>query len=310
MGVEQVDEQMRHVACGLHQIVLVGRRLDRAPQRERAAGVEGHEVAGRQDADHGTVGVEHRHVVHAARHHGDAGLGGQHLCADGMDRRRHDRAHGRLGGDAADDDLVAKVDVGHDAEPIAQAHENGRAPFGDEQLGHLADGCVGLAEDRFAAHQRGDRPVTHVGQGAHRAGRLDQTLALVARQPLHPFGPAEQVDRHGLGDAVEGRSLARSRRELGRQAGEQRRVAKDLAGSDQGDKGFLVQHLERALAHHEELSAGHAAFDQHRLARGHAALDECARHTFELGARQPLEGLGARQKPGPVLELFGAGRGG
>ena len=274
MGVEQVDEQMRHVACGLHQIVLAPRRLDRAPQRERAAGVEGHEVAGRQDADHGAVGVEHRHVVHAARHHGDAGLGGQHLGADGVDRRRHDRAHRRLGGDAADDDLVAKVDVGHDAEPVAQAHEDGGAALGDERLGYLTDGRVGLAEDRLAAHQRGDRPVAHVGQGAHRASRLDQTLALVAGQPLHTFGPAKQADGHSFRDAVEVRSFARSRGELGRQAGEQRRVTEDLAGGDQGDEGFFVQHLEGALAHHEELRAGNPAFDQYRLARGHAALGE------------------------------------
>ena len=308
VGVEQIDEQVRHIVGGLHEIVLVARSLDRAAQGERAAGIEGHEVAGRQDTDHRAVAVEHRHMVHAGRHHGDARLGREHLGVDRVDRRRHDRAHRRLGGDAADDDLVAKVDVGHDAETVAQAHQDRRAALGFQQLGRLADGRVGLAEDRLAAHQRGDRPVAHVGQRPHGAGRLNEALALIAGQPLTPVGRHSRSIGRRLGDAVERRLLARSRGEFGRQAGEQRRVTEDLAGGDQGDEGFFVQHLERALAHHEQLRARHAAFDQHRLARGHDALDDRARQVVELGGGQPLEGFDARQEPGPVLELLGVDR--
>jgi hypothetical protein len=127
----------------------------------------------------------------------------QHLGADGVHGRRHDGAHRGVARDAPDDDLVAQVDVGDDAEPFGAAHEDGRPPLVDHQLGGLSDGGAEVAEDGRTAHDLRDRARAHVGQRAHRARCLKQALAVVGRQPLDAFRAAQQLDGDVFGDAVD-----------------------------------------------------------------------------------------------------------
>ncbi len=54
-GVEEVHEQLGHVARRGHELVLVARALQRVAQREGIARLEAHEVAGGDDADHAAV---------------------------------------------------------------------------------------------------------------------------------------------------------------------------------------------------------------------------------------------------------------
>ncbi len=165
VGVHEVEEQLRHVRRHADELLLVGGPLDRSAQGEGAAAVQRHEVAGRDDADHVLVRVEHGEVVHAGRHHGDAGLGGERLAADGVHRGAHDGRDRRVSGDVAHHHLVAHVHVGDDAESLEGADQDA----GAAALGHdprrLTDAGVRLAEQGRAAHDGRHR------QGAHlRAG--------------------------------------------------------------------------------------------------------------------------------------------
>ena len=60
-------------------------------------------------------------------------------------------------------------------------------------------------------------------------------------------------------------SLARARRELRRQAGEQRGVTEDVAARDHGDDDVLVHQFERAVPHDVELAPELAALHEHRF---------------------------------------------
>ena len=87
-----------------------------------------------------------------------------------------------------------------------------------------------------------------------------------------PDGRLSSSNATSPAEAVEQRVLPRPRRELRREAGEQRRMTDDLAGRHDGDVGVLVHQLERAEPHHVELLAGRPALDEDRLAGRHGAL--------------------------------------
>ena len=214
-GVEvrghEVEEELGDVGRRGDQLLVAARRHDLAAQRERAARLERHQVAGGEDAHHLAVVVEHRQVVHAGGHHGDARLGREHAGADGVHRRRHDLGDGGVAGDVADDDLVAQVDVGDDAlDALAAraAHEDRRALLGDHDLRGLLRRRLRVAEQRLAARDRRDRQRAHVGQRAHGAGRLQQALAQVGGHPLQ----ARRVCRSARRPRREGCSRAASPR--------------------------------------------------------------------------------------------------
>ena len=213
---------------------------------------------------------------------------------------------GRLARHAAGDDLVAQVDVGDDAEALARPHEQGGRRLSAISLGGVMDAGARLAEDRRATEQRGHGTGVHVGQGAHGPRRLDQAVAQGARHEAHALGTAQHLESHVLGEAVEQRPLPRARRELGRQAGEQRRVTEDLTGPDDGDDGLLVDKLERAVAHDEELGARRAALDEDRLAGLDDALDDGAAIRSSSSAPSPTNGSTRARKATRPATLWSA----
>ena len=213
-------------------------------------------------------------------------------------------------GGVIDDDLVAQVDVGDDALDAAAAraaHEDRRTLLGDHDLRGLPRRRLRLAEQRLAARDRRDRQRAHVGKRAHGAGRLQQALAQVGGHPLQPRRPPEQADGLVLRDAVHQRVLPGAHGELGRQAGEQRRVADDLPGGDDGHVRVLVHQLERAEADHEELLSRRPALDEDGLPLGHGPLAEPRRDPVELGLGQVVERRHAAEEPDPVGDARGIG---
>ena len=166
VGLDEIDEELRDVGCGGRKVVHGASGEQGPPQGEGTQRLEAHEAAGREDAEHLTAGIDDGHVIDARLHHRDGRLRRQHVGSDRLHRHGHDRAHGRLARPPRRDDLVTKVDVRHDAELASGLHEDGRTPPGDHQVGRLADGDVGAAEERCALEQRGDRPRANVGQGA------------------------------------------------------------------------------------------------------------------------------------------------
>ena len=227
--VDEVDEQRRHVSRGRRELVLIARALECVAQGEGTPRIEAHQVAGRDDADHAPVLVQHGQMADAVRQHGDAGLRGEGAGADGVHRRRHDGAHRRVAGDAADDDPLAQVDVGDDAEPVPRAHDHGRVALGAHQLGGRADGRLRVAQGRCSPHHGGHRQRLHLGQGTQGTRRVEQRVPLRGRQPADAVLTAEQLHAEVRGDAVERAVGARAHRERRRRAGEQAGVAEELA---------------------------------------------------------------------------------
>ena len=278
--------------------------MDRAAQCEGAARIQRHEVAGREDADDAAVGIHDRQVVDAGGHHLDGGLGRKCVGAHRLDRLRHDGLHRRLGERPWARTLSRRSRSVTMPRPSRGAHEQGRALLSLHQLGRLPRGRVGVAEQRCTADQRRDRTSDHIGQGTHRSGGVEETLAQAARHEPHACRPAQDVQRHLFGDDVERRILSGLRGEFRRQASQQRRVAEHLAAHEDADHGPLVGKLEGPFLDHIELGPGHTALYKDRLARRHSALDDRRGHPLELVPAESLEWFATGQEAGPLSQLI------
>ncbi len=301
-SVEEVDEQLGHVARRRHELVLVARPLQRAAQRERTARIEAHEVAGGDDADHGarrrrapaggcTPSVSMAMLASAAR------VSAPMVCTGA--------------------DMMALTGASRETPPITTFSRRstsvtmpspsrartriGRAALGGHDLGGLADGRLGVAQRRRAAHHRGDRQRLHLRQRAQGARRVEQRVALGRRQPAHAVLTAEQLHAEVPGDAVERAVAACPHRERRRRAGEQAGVAEELAARHHGDQGLPAQEVQGAVAEDVELLRGRAALDDHGLARAHAAgaspRPPPARAGRRSASRTPRHGRGRPRSP-------------
>ncbi len=246
----------------------------------------------------------HREVAKAAVEHVEEHVAAETIGRARVGRRRHHRRHRHVAGQPVRDHPRAEIVVGEDSErAVAEVYDRGRHLGGGHQLGRLADRRVRPAYDRVRAQERSDRLERRIdaGLGGDGRARMGRGGPEAEQRPGHEPEPGRARQRllRDLGrDPVADRVLAGSGLEAGRQAGQHRRVAEQLAFPEQVEHAAVEHDLDRARAHHPQVLDRLGALREDRRA---GAME------LGLGGRDDALELGAveRVKRRVLLEEAG-----
>jgi hypothetical protein len=241
-------------------------------------------------------------VAHAALDHLQRCVGDGHLRVGAERGRGHDLAHRRVVGAVGGDHARPQVVVGDDPVFAAQRDHRAADVRVDHAPGGLSDRGLGVADDAPPVHERGHPLRRHPrpdGRGARRAQRL--AMAHLAGQVAHPRRSGQQGHDVGRVDPVAERVLGGAGGELGRQAGQHRRVTEQLALAETVEHLGAVAQLDRAAADDADVLAGRRA-----LVEDHRALAEeldlgVGGDLLDLRLAELVKRLVSRQELGDVV---------
>ena len=269
-------------------------------QGERAPRLEARQVGGRQHAEHLPRCIDDHDVIGARSEHLDDRVHGDAIRPD-LQRPRDDARDGAFGRHLARDDALAQDRVGEDRQILAVADEDRRRAVLVHHLGRAPDRRVRIGEDRRAADQVGDPDRPELRQRVDRVPGLHEAVPVRRREIADAGRASEDCERLIAPDQPAHGPLAGPDRERRREAAEQGWVAEALPGADRVDDLALVQQLDQALAHDEQMFRRRAVLEQYHVARLVDPFLDAARECGQLVRLQRVEGWKAGEELGDVV---------
>ncbi len=259
-GVVQRDDRRVQPGHRGGQLGRAVRQRDGAPQQERLAPLGGDQVAVVDHAQDLPGRRQHRDVVHVALEHVEQDVVAEPVGGHGVSGRGHDRGYRLVRAEVGGDHPSPQVTVGHDTERAGEGHQHRARALVGHPPGRLADRLVALAQQRRRPDQRGHPDLDLVrGCRRNRPGH-DRP----GDEPEHVRAGQQRPDDVRR-DAVADRVLGGPGLEAGRQPGDHRRVAEQLARAEQVQDPPVVDDLDRAAAHHPRVLDRPGALREDRL---------------------------------------------